>query len=611
VKAACEELVGRGGARLLLACISAHENEATEQETFLRQLLKILHRLVLYAPLERWMTSMTEVSAAVVSLVLHDNCPPGLYAAALGLAAACANVCEHCRRVTTSSHWQEVEAIICSSLRGEHGAHAVAMASQLVSQVTSARALDHGEDAEVLELLQLALINQWEESYQEEVRLATADALFFASVHCDIVKRQVLEGLGHNGALLPLLAEASPKVVAKILALLRLIVAPDLAEGTLESIVASLNRFPRDPKVQRWGLAALGALGQDSLDYASDAAQAGGIECVLRALSSENFIRNADVHQEAFFCAHSMLRDEYAREEFTRIETRGPLRICRLPELIESILQRSLCNAALASSEMPLWGMRTLERLTATQEGAVVVEPYLDIIVQTILTRDVRDSAVISGSCAVSHLVEGAPASLSRLRPYRVQLVQELQRRALAIESAKDKAKRRMHHIDQIALTDDGVHPVIRAAEKKDGGLKEVVGVKGSTCLIAGMKDQSTSNDVSVGDVVVSQFDFDGDGSVLLLPKSTKATVFKGDRGSVLEIFNDGSGRINAQFEDTTLTMLPNHFKKRDQEQDLQDWARALIDILEGHETRAVDEDLGDPPTPKDSEHSGSEDDET
>jgi hypothetical protein len=53
VKMACEEVLGRGGARLVLALIKAHEDEATEQETFLRQLLKILHRLVLYAPLER------------------------------------------------------------------------------------------------------------------------------------------------------------------------------------------------------------------------------------------------------------------------------------------------------------------------------------------------------------------------------------------------------------------------------------------------------------------------------------------------------------------------------------------------------------------------------
>jgi hypothetical protein len=232
----------------------------------------------------------------------------------------------------------------------------------------------------------------------------------------------------------------------------------------------------------------------------------------------------------------------------------------------------------------------------------------VDIIVQTMLTRNVRNAVVMSGSCAVVNLVGGAPDSLSVLSGYRVQLVKDLQRRALLCEQKKDKALRKEEkaHEHDVEI-EEPAHPVIRAAEKPERGLRELVGVIGTATLLAGKKTEAEAHEVvDVGDAVVAQFDFKEDGSILLIPKATDAVVFKGDVGMIVELFHDGSNRVEVQFEEIKVVMYPSHFKHKDEEQDMLDWACTLTDILGGHETCGVDENLGDPPTPLESEDESS-----
>lgn len=440
--AACEEVLCRGGAKVLCSHLMAHAAEAGEQEALLLQMLKILHRLVIHTNEDRWLGAMEEVLSTALNTISTDHCPGTLYASALSLATACASVCESASRAACKHHWKEIDHIICSSLKGEHGALAAVTACQLVTQVVSIHPLDHGEDAEILNLLQSALVGQWEEQHAFAVKVAAADALVFASLHCDTVKLQVLENLAHTGELLPMLETGSAELVAKVLMLLRSlaacepreVVAEDLAHGTTEALIDALSAHPNHMSVQRWGLAALGALAQASASLAAVAARNGGCDCVVWALGADLFVSHAEVHREGLFCAHSLLRDEKARKLCKRPSS-------RLPGLVSAILARSLESPAQAATEVPLWGARVLERLASSPGGgASAVEPYLDALVLVMRTPNCRNATVLAATCAIAHLTNGSPVAYDRLKPFKVLIQKELQRRASIASAAGERA---------------------------------------------------------------------------------------------------------------------------------------------------------------------------
>lgn len=431
--AACEEVLCRGGAHILCDILKSHAQESSEQEALLLQILRILHRLVILSREERWLGSMGEVLATALSTIALAGCPATLYAAALALATACMSVCESARQEACNKYWDEIQHVLESSLRGEHGAQSCVSACQLVTQVVSTRPLNHGEDAELLNLLQAALVGQWQPENIAAVQSAAADSLVFASLHCDVVKQQILHNLAHTGHLLPVLREGNAEVVAKILTLLRSlaacepreVVAEDLAQGTTEAIVEALGTYPDNVTVQRWGLAALGAIAQASSLLASEAVKAGACDCVVWALGADIFVPYREIHREALFCTHSLLRDVGARRIFKAPSS-------RLSGLISAILFQSLENPAMIGTEVPLWGVRAFERLaSSTGGGASAVEPYLDALVHVMLNPGVRDTTALSGACAIAHLTTGSPVANARMQPNRVALQKELQRRAL------------------------------------------------------------------------------------------------------------------------------------------------------------------------------------
>merc|ERR1719198_2940643 len=59
------------------------------------------------------------------------------------------------------------------------------------------------------------------------------------------------------------------------------------------------------------------------------------------------------------------------------------------------------------------------------------------------MTPACRDATIVSGTCAVSHLINGSPMAKQRLAPYRVQLQKELQRRANVAAAAENRAVER------------------------------------------------------------------------------------------------------------------------------------------------------------------------
>jgi len=313
-------------------------------------------------------------------------------------------------------------------------------------------------------------LKEWEEKHIFAVQMSCADALIFATLHCDTVKKQVLENLAHSGALLPLMEAGRSEVVAKVLSLLRSVAAieprnivEELAEGTTEAVVDCLCMHAENPSVQRWGLAALGAIAQASSLLAAAAVRAGACDCVMWPLGADSFVKQPEVHREALFCAHSLLRDAGARAIYRRPSS-------RLCGLVSAVLGSSLDSPTMACSEVPLWGVRVLERLASSpQGGASAVEPFLDAIVKVMVTPACRNATALAGACAIAHLTNGSPVAKDRLQPHRVLLQKELQRRALVAAKIGDRATEKEFQ-DWTRVIIDGL------ADHKLGGVDEDAG---------------------------------------------------------------------------------------------------------------------------------------
>ena len=101
-----------------------------------------------------------------------------------------------------------------------------------------------------------------------------------------------------------------------------------------------------------------------------------------------------------------------------------PEKLGRLPALTASAVARGLRTEG-GSSEAALWGLRIFERIC--QKHALVVEPYLDVILEAMLASSCLHGTMVSGTNALSHLASVCPGARAKLKGRYVDVVKALQ----------------------------------------------------------------------------------------------------------------------------------------------------------------------------------------
>mmetsp|Transcript_48057 Transcript_48057/g.85266 ORF Transcript_48057/g.85266 Transcript_48057/m.85266 type:complete len:961 (+) Transcript_48057:250-3132(+) len=298
-------------------------------------------------------------------------------------------------------------------------------------------------ESEVLQMLQQLLSEDREGEIAVSIQVAAANALLYASLRDNTVKLKVLARLGGADGIISRLPSAGGQAAARMLALLRSLAAavPSSSvikafppELTAQAVITSISTHANDGEVQRWGHAALGALIVASPELAEAASQGEGAACVIWTLGADAFRRHALIEKEALFCAHSMLKAESGRTHLVNPSS-------RLAGLTAAVVSWSLEQLATAASEVPLWGMRVLERIATSPGGAAILQPYVQVIIKTLLTPSCREATVMACAGTVSYLAARSLLALEELAEYRVQMVKELQQRAYAAAESDDRGQ--------------------------------------------------------------------------------------------------------------------------------------------------------------------------
>jgi len=200
-----------------------------------------------------------------------------------------------------------------------------------------------------------------------------------------------------------------------------------LDSSLADVVVHCLCCHAESSPVQRWGLAALGALvirnPAMTVHVAKDAAT-----CVAWALGSDALDDDAEVEKEALFCAHALCSTEQGCVQLT-------LHDAPIARLAAGAVTRRVRHS-LGAAEACIWGMRVLERLAGCRKTFHSVEPYAGIIVDTILSPQCQVQTALAGAAAISHLASSSSRTVELLVQHRMHLVKALQRRArMAVEA--------------------------------------------------------------------------------------------------------------------------------------------------------------------------------
>lgn len=199
---------------------------------------------------------------------------------------------------------------------------------------------------------------------------------------------------------------------------------PELPHGTGAAVVQALCKFPSDPRVQRWGLASLGALVNKKFDIGDEAAK-GAALCTIWALGTDTMGHAPVIDQEALFCAHELLLHQ--------IVGRAKLneRDLRVSEFVSNAVTRAAKKKGDAiSMEVLCWGIKVLGLIAAAPGGPVVVAPFMQSIIDAMLSPDCTETTALAGASTLSIVVAGCKPANESIKPFRVRLVKSLQDRA-------------------------------------------------------------------------------------------------------------------------------------------------------------------------------------
>lgn len=428
---ASSELVGWGGAELLKAVL--HEHVFGEDLVLLRA-LRVLHNIVVNSALARWLGTMPELLATCLWLL--DSRPDRnneLLTGILGLLAACATMCSECRHVCAEERRSEI-LMLALKIFDEGEGPALVAVCKLIVQVITFKPLDAKEDCHLLNQLQGLLEPKTPDCTGSIVQEAASDALLFAALKCNNIKKKLLKDLGRSRSFLHLLETCDPTLVARLLALLRVLVAVEpssrvakyLAPEVPDIVVHALCVHPLDADVQRWGLAALGAVAVAAPEFVEKVAEGASI-CVVWSLSTDDLSAARHVQQEALFCAHALVKTAEGLAHLGNPDV-------ALAQLAAAVVSVSIHDGT-GSSEIPLWGLRVLERMSSCEAGVPLVAPHVGIILDAVMNGHCRADTAIAGCGALTFIIAVSQPAFELVLARRVALIKSLQR--LARESRK------------------------------------------------------------------------------------------------------------------------------------------------------------------------------
>jgi len=491
---AIEEILVKGGPQMLLKILS----QVTQREGYEKlalQALWLLQALAAESPTQRWAGTMNESVNAAMQLTFRlcggysNSDHPHLLAAILSFLASCASRCVICCEESSAgtAKWKLMLQLINAALasleasrskegkagkegkEGKEGKDAQAAAEaacHMVAQVSSHRPLGVVPEHQELYVKLLGLFSAAVE--HEIVTEAAAEALLHITLRSNELKLEILRLIGHFGfehALCDALRKCTKlSVKEKILMFLRSISAAqpakavveafpgqDAGPGIIEVIIETLQS--EDPSIQRWGLAALGAICSADEDFAWRGAESGAASAVIWALSAETLAQAKSLEQDALFCAFSLLQTDPSRLVSLLSHKLG-----RLPGLTASAVARGLRDEG-GSSEAAMWGLRIYERIC--QQHAFLVEPYVGVILDAILAEGCLHGTMIAGSNAVSHLASVCPGAREKLINNYVKMVKALQSMGhrAACEGTEDGRQREQELTDWVQVLVDIIGP--------------------------------------------------------------------------------------------------------------------------------------------------------
>jgi len=426
----------------------------------------------------------------------HSNCSPSVLRSCLTLATACIARCSHCQERCGGDLQPKVLSSIMRALGGDAGpkfvdAAAAAAGCRLASQLAHQVTLDFEHHSQLVASLQLVLCRdpRFDEvsgdydddkfKAEEDLTAAGAEALFYACIRSNAMKLKVLKLLGTSGRLQLLLNLRGEAAVAKLLALLRTIAAAEPPESVSEAfnetiaveIVEAVNRFSEEAAVQRWGLAALGALVNQDRNFGR-AVEAGISDCVLSSLESSYEGSELAAMQEALFCAYALLHS-------------GVGNLGGRPELATltgQALRCSLRTTMTVGSECTAWSLKVLQMLACKAGGQAMVEPFLPDIVEAMLSGSITFNACEAACATISFLVAGSVRITASLRPIKSRLVRAVQLLSWAFVEAEGSDCRKVKSLQAwvsvladilgdprpLVDDDDGMVPVDKELKEED-----------------------------------------------------------------------------------------------------------------------------------------------
>ena len=506
--AAIEEILIKGGPQMLLKILTLVASREPEQERLALQVLWLLQALAAESPAHRWAGTMNEALAAVMRLAkrllggFSNPDHPHLLAAILSFSASCASRCLLCREGCSAGtdNWISIRQLINAafeSLNAEHSRDsqaAVQAACHMISQVASHRAIgpEHQLFVKLLEMF----------SAGAQVTEAAAEALLYITFRCNDLKLEVLRSISQSkleAAICNALLKSAAAVKGKLLAFIRSIASAEpssavmdafprgcLEGGIIDIIIGTLQNHDKDPSIQRWGLAALGAICNVDESFAWRGVAGGAAPAVLWALGSDDLSQAPvglhqkksiavkksswgrqpekrekaptseakSLEQDALFCAFALLQ-AHSGHDLVALLTE---KLGHLPALAASAIARGLREEG-GSSEAALWGLRIFELIC--QKHAFLVEPYVDVILEAMLAGSCQHGTMIAGSNAVSHLASVCPGARAKLTRNYVDLVKALQAMGhfAACEGTEEGRERERELMDWVQVLVDILGP--------------------------------------------------------------------------------------------------------------------------------------------------------
>lgn len=496
-----EEILIKGGPQMLLFILETQIKVG--QDDLALQLLWLLQALAAEAPTERWADTMNEALSPAMSIPdwlghgygkVAENAPQ-ILAAVLSFLASCASQCARCREECSEYiRWPKIQQLIFAAFQScrDHLAAPDAArfepAARAACRMTAQIAAHHPLDVEEHEELVCELLGMLSQSSElEELREAAAEALLYVTFRCNKSKGQVLELIGqyHPNCISDALTNSrSARTIERILTFLRSVAAcqPPTAVleafpsgchegGILDVVIEMLERYDTDPGVQRWGLAALGTICSADEALAHRAVDAGATKSVIWALGAEVLSQAKFLEQDALFCAYALLSTEQGQEQLAPTSGIGGGGVDghMLPGLAASAVARALRED---SCEAAMWGMRIFERIC--QRHALIVEPYVDVILDAMLAENCLHGTMVAASNAVSHLASVCPVAREKLLARYVSLIKALQCKGhiAACEGTEDGKERERELMDWVQVLVDILGPP-RPVKSDDQILRE------------------------------------------------------------------------------------------------------------------------------------------